>query len=170
MIFVTVGTHEIAFDRMLEAVGPLAELDDLVVQRGSSVISPPGARIVDFLPFAELHAFMREASVVVTHAGAGSVICALSVGKRPVVVPRLRRFAETVDDHQLSFGRKLAGARLVTCVEDLDTLPAAVRAATGAVAAAVRPDARLIEGLRSEIEGALVARAARRPGVVLPGR
>lgn len=167
MIFVTVGTHEIPFARMLAAVGALVEIDELVVQRGSATISLPGARVVDFLPFAELHGLMREAAVVVTHAGAGSVISALSVDKCPVVVPRLQRFGETVDDHQLSFGRKLAAAGLVTCVEDLERLPDAVRGVTEGHAADVRPDPRLIDELRSEIDDALLARAGRRPRAAL---
>jgi UDP-N-acetylglucosamine transferase subunit ALG13 len=53
----------------------------------------------------------------VTHAGVGSVIVALSAGKRPVVVPRRRSLGEAVDDHQLQLGRRFAEVGLVTMVE-----------------------------------------------------
>jgi UDP-N-acetylglucosamine transferase subunit ALG13 len=75
------------------------------------------------VPPEELHRLIREARVVVTHAGIGSVAAALDHGRRPVVVPRLRRFGEAVDDHQVFFARRLQAAGLVTVVEDLERLP-----------------------------------------------
>ena len=65
---------------------------------------------------------IRTARVVVTHAGVGSVMVSLANGKRPVVVPRRKAFAEAVDDHQLQLGRRFAEAGLVTLVEDPDGL------------------------------------------------
>ncbi|NUT54618.1 MAG: hypothetical protein HOQ03_01365, partial [Thermoleophilia bacterium] len=75
----------------------------------------------------------------VTHAGVGSVLVALANGKRPVVVPRLKAFGEAVDDHQLQLGRRFAAAGLVTLVEDLGALEAALAAEQPA--AAVAPSA-----------------------------
>jgi UDP-N-acetylglucosamine transferase subunit ALG13 len=126
MIFVTVGTHETPFDRLVDAARPLVEIDELVVQHGSSSVRVDGARTVDFLSFDELTDLVDSARLVVTHAGAGSVLVALAAGKRPVVVPRLHALGEAVDDHQLVFARHLAGAGLVTLVEDPDGLVDAV--------------------------------------------
>jgi UDP-N-acetylglucosamine transferase subunit ALG13 len=72
--------------------------------------------------FEQLVEYMRAASVVVTHAGVGSVAVALANGQRPVVVPRLQRYGEAVDDHQLMLGRRLAQNGLVTLVEEPETL------------------------------------------------
>ena len=58
-------------------------------------------------------------------------MAARAMGKRPVVVPRLRRFGEAVDDHQVNLARRLHAAGLVTLVEDLEDLPAAVADAHG---------------------------------------
>jgi UDP-N-acetylglucosamine transferase subunit ALG13 len=71
-------------------------------------------------------ATIRRARVVVTHAGVGSVMVSLANGKCPVVVPRLKSFAEAVDDHQLQLGRRFAAAGLVTLVEAPDGLAAAL--------------------------------------------
>lgn len=132
MILVTVGTHETPFDRLLRAVAPLVELDALMVQHGSSELRVPGATCVDFLPFTELAELVAGARVVVTHAGAGSVLVALAAGKRPVVMPRIHAFGEAVDDHQLVFARHLSGAGRITLVEDAAEMSAAVeRAGTG---------------------------------------
>lgn len=137
MIFVTVGTNEARFDRLLRAVAELPLEEELLVQHGhSSAPACPGAELVDFLSFEAMSEAVRRARIVVTHAGVGSVIVSLSNGKRPVVVPRLQAFCEAVDDHQLQLGRRFAAAELVTLVED----PAAL---AGALATEQQPSAIL---------------------------
>jgi beta-1,4-N-acetylglucosaminyltransferase len=126
MIFVTTGTNEAPFDRLVHASGLLTGRQAIVVQRGSSALQPRGVLCVDFLPFAELVKFIRRARVVVTHAGVGSVMVALANGKRPIVVPRLRRFGEAVDDHQVPLALRLQREGLVTVVEDPAQLPEAL--------------------------------------------
>ena len=126
MIFVSVGTNEARFDRLLRTVAELALEEEMLIQYGHSVrIERPNAKLVDFLPFEGMVDAIRAARVVVTHAGVGSVMVALANGKCPVVVPRRKAFAEAVDDHQLQLGRRFAGSCLVTLVED----PAALRQA-----------------------------------------
>ncbi len=78
------------------------------------------------LSYEQLVEDVCRARVVVCHAGVGSVLTALANDKRPIVVPRLQRYGEAVDDHQLAFGRRLAAAGLVTLVEDLGLLADAV--------------------------------------------
>jgi UDP-N-acetylglucosamine transferase subunit ALG13 len=125
MIFVSMGTSD-PFDRLLRAADRLSRGEELVVQCGTSPFRPADATCFDFLPFEGVLELMRDARVVVTHAGVGSIMAARTVGKRPIVVPRLRRFGEAVDDHQVGLGRRLHAAGLVTLVEDADELPAAV--------------------------------------------
>jgi UDP-N-acetylglucosamine transferase subunit ALG13 len=152
MILVTVGTNEAAFDRLLEAVAALQTSEELVVQYGSSAIRPPNAaRAFDFLLFDELVQEMQAARVVVTHAGIGSIMTALSCGRRPVVAARLESFGEAVDDHQLPVARRLEEAGLVTLVEDLDRLGEAVERAGEEVDVALGADARLVSELRDYI-------------------
>jgi UDP-N-acetylglucosamine transferase subunit ALG13 len=119
VIFVSVGTNEARFDRFLQAVAALTLAEEMVVQHGHSTrLGPPGARLVDFLRFEEMVEHIRSARVVVTHAGVGSVMVSLGNGKRPIVVPRRKAFAEAVDDHQLQLASRLARAGLVTLAED----------------------------------------------------
>lgn len=123
MIFVTVGTNEARFDRLLRAVAALPLDEPLVVQHGHSTATlVPNAERVDFLAFDDLARTIRRARAVVTHAGVGSVLVALANGRRPVVVPRLKAFGEAVDDHQRELGRRLADAGLLTLVEDPERL------------------------------------------------
>lgn len=156
MIFVTVGTNEAPFDRLLEAVQAVTASEEIVVQHGSSAIRPANAaRSYDFLPFDDLVAEMRSARVVVTHAGIGSIMTALSCGRRPVVAARLVAHREAVDDHQLPVARRLEAAGLVTLVEDLARLEAAVAEAGERVDVSLGADERLVSELRDYIRSAL---------------
>jgi beta-1,4-N-acetylglucosaminyltransferase len=124
MIFVTIGTSE-PFDRLLRAL-PKIDDEELIVQGGGSTSRPDRARWVEYVSFDELVELVRAARVVVTHAGVGTIMVALANGKHPVVVPRLKRFGEAVDDHQLELARRLDSAGYVTLVEDEADLPAAL--------------------------------------------
>jgi UDP-N-acetylglucosamine transferase subunit ALG13 len=152
MIFVTVGTNETRFDRLLRAVEDLGHGgEDVVVQAGASDVRPAGARCVDFLPFDAMVEHVDRARVVVTHAGVGSILLALSRGRRPVVVPRLHRFGEAVDDHQVPLARRLAGRGLVTLVEDPGSGLAEAVAADGSLTVQMT-STRLAEDLREAME------------------
>jgi UDP-N-acetylglucosamine transferase subunit ALG13 len=131
MIFVSVGTHETPFDRLLQAVSGLALDEELVVQHGLSPIRCDGATEFDYLPFDRVLEYVREARAIVTHAGVGSVMLALANEKRPIVMARRHRFGEAVDDHQVELAARLEAAGLVSVVEDTsdlaDTLAANAR-------------------------------------------
>ena len=131
MIFVSVGTHEAPFDRMLEAVHALELEEELIVQYGpSSVRSPkPGVEEHEYLPFDDVVANIRRARAVVMHAGVGSVMISLANGKRPIVLARRHQFGEHVDNHQVELARRMEAGGLVTFVEDGDELAQALNAA-----------------------------------------
>ncbi|MFC8619298.1 glycosyltransferase [Micromonospora purpureochromogenes] len=118
-IVVVLGTHDrFGFPRLLrrliEVLPPEAEV---LWQVGSTVIPrmPAGARRE--VPYAEMQQAMREADVVVTHAGAGSALAAIRSGHRAVFVPRRRRYGEHVDDHQVAMARELDRRGLVLACE-----------------------------------------------------
>ena len=153
MIFVTVGTNETPFDRLLRGVDEAGIEEELVVQYGSSDVRPRGARCVESVPFDELLDLARRADAVVAHAGVGSIVALLTIGKRPVVVPRLHRLGEAVDDHQLHFGRKLHEAGLVELVEDEKRLGEAIGRARDTRAVELSTDGALAAELRDYIQG-----------------
>lgn len=154
MIFVTVGTNEARFERLVQAAGRIPPGEELVIQTGHCRSAPDRARCVDFLSFEEMTEHARRARVVVCHAGVGSIMVALMAGRRPVVVPRRAALGEAVDDHQLPLARRMDAAGLVRLVEDPDDLPRAV-SEDGS-----RPPVRPGEGtaLARELHGYLSAR------------
>lgn len=110
MIFVSLGTHEQPFERALDLVADLARRDSVVVQHGATLPRPelPGVQWSTYLDWEPLCAYMRQADMVITHAGVGSAVTAIRAGKKPVLVPRLARYGEHVDDHQLQLAERLA--------------------------------------------------------------
>jgi beta-1,4-N-acetylglucosaminyltransferase len=161
MIFVTVGTNEARFDRLLRAVAELSIDEEVVVQHGhSSAIHSPRAEVFDFLTFESMVETIRGARIVVTHAGVGSVMVALANAKRPVVVPRRKSFGEAVDDHQLQLGRRFAEAGLVTLAETPDDLEMALGLAQEA-ATALPTTSSLAVDLRTFLENVIAPPLAR---------
>jgi UDP-N-acetylglucosamine transferase subunit ALG13 len=128
VIFATVGSTQIPFERFVRALEGLPG-ERLLVQHGP-VRPPAGARrAVDYMQFPDVIESMEQADAVVCHAGAGSILCAWRAGHTPVVVPRMKSFAETVDDHQVELSRALAAEGKVIAVEDLGQLGSRVASA-----------------------------------------
>ncbi|HET8734781.1 MAG TPA: glycosyltransferase [Anaeromyxobacteraceae bacterium] len=145
MIFAMTGTEVHPFPRFTRAIDELHRAgglgEEVFLQLGNSPEEPRHVPFERFLSFGEVVERVRAASVVVTHAGAGSTLVCLQQGKHPVVVPRLHRLGEMIDDHQVPFAARMAAAGLVTLVEDVAGLAAAIaaaRARTGPAAAVGR--------------------------------
>ena len=117
MIFVTVGTHEQPFNRLIECVDDLKKNgiinEEVVMQTGYSTYEPKYCRWQKLFSYQEMLKLVGEARIVITHGGPSSFIMPLQIGKTPIVVPRRHEFNEHVNDHQVSFSkakRKLRGA------------------------------------------------------------
>lgn len=151
MIFATVGSHPtFRFDRFLRALEALPP-GELVVQHGPGDPPANATRSAPWMSFAEIVEEMERATHVVSHAGVGTILCATRAGHVPVVLPRLSSFGETVDDHQLELGRRLARDGRLILVEDESRLAAAVAAAAPRGAAAGLQGSELIEAVRTEL-------------------
>ncbi len=102
MIFVTVGTHEQGFDRLVKAVDEL-NLEDVFVQIGYSKYIPKNSNYERFLSSDKFEEYMKSADIIITHGGPSTFMKAISLGKTPIVVPRQKKYQEHVNDHQLEF-------------------------------------------------------------------
>lgn len=131
VIFVTVGTHEQPFDRLVKAVDDLVASgvigEPVFVQTGYSTYEPRHCEWSRFVPASRMKELMAGADVVVTHGGPSSFIEALAAGKAPVVVPRRADLGEHVNDHQADFVRVVARQQggIVPCY-DVAKLPQAI--------------------------------------------
>lgn len=112
MIFVTVGTHEQPFDRLIRYMDKLKEnffiSEEMIMQTGFSTYEPRYCIFSNLYTYPEMMEKITDARIVITHGGPSSFIAALQVGKIPIVVPRQKRFGEHINDHQLDFSRIVA--------------------------------------------------------------
>lgn len=112
MIFVTVGTHEQQFNRLVEFVDRMKEngliSEEVIIQTGYSTYEPKFCRWQKTFPFEEMKRLIQEARIVITHGGPASFILPLQIGKIPIVVPRRKAFNEHVNDHQAEFATAVA--------------------------------------------------------------
>lgn len=111
MIFVTVGTHEQSFNRLIKEIDSLVGqkkiIEPVFIQIGYSTYIPHNVEYKRFLDYEEMETKIDCARVIITHGGPASFLNVLSKGKVPVVVPRLKKFNEHVNDHQMNFARQL---------------------------------------------------------------
>lgn len=107
MIFVTVGTHEQQFNRLIKYIDDLKKEgfieEDVIMQIGYSTYKPKYCKWKNLFPYQEMIKFVNDARIVITHGGPSSFIMPLQVGKTPIVVPRQKQFGEHVNNHQLEF-------------------------------------------------------------------
>ena len=107
MIFVTVGTHEQPFNRLVKKVDALVAngsiQEEVVMQTGFSTFKPEHCKWQKMMSFDEMQQNLKNARIVITHGGPSSFIEALQFGKVPIVVPRQERFHEHVNNHQVDF-------------------------------------------------------------------
>jgi UDP-N-acetylglucosamine transferase subunit ALG13 len=173
LIFVTVGNAVQGFNRLMEAVekanreGAFGE--DVLVQYGHSTVVPTGCRSRQFLAREEFRMLVWDASLIITHAGAGTIGQCIKAGKRPLVVPRLKAYGELVNDHQIELVRQLESLGRIYAVHNLQSLPDVVRLARslGARQAVSGTDSPVLCIVREYLE--IICKEHSRAGEVKPG-
>jgi len=120
VILVTVGLHGQPFERLVRAADGMAALtcEPVIIQRGVARYVPTHAAWFDAIPARQMEALIAQARVLVSHAGAGSVLAALRARVPLVLVARLRRWRESIDDHQLQLAEALARRGRVLVLSD----------------------------------------------------
>lgn len=127
MIFVTVGTHEQPFNRLVEYVDNLKKdgniAEEVIIQIGYSTYEPKYCKWQKLFPYQEMLMLVDKARIVITHGGPSSFIMPLQVGKTPIVVPRRHEFNEHVNNHQVSFVNAVADRMgTIIVVDNMDKL------------------------------------------------
>lgn len=130
MIFVTVGTHEQPFNRLIEEVDRLKKegiiTDEVFIQIGFSTYEPQYCDWKSIISYSEMEDHMANADIIITHGGPATFMGAIAKGKKPIVVPRLEKFGEHVNDHQIEFAiavqNRLSTIFTVTDISELEAL------------------------------------------------
>ena len=127
MIYVTVGTHEQQFNRLIQCVDELKGNgiieEEVVIQKGYCTYTPLFSEYKDMYSYDELQQKLKAARIVITHGGPSSFIQVLQTCKIPIVVPRSKNFKEHVNNHQLEFCRAVSERyHNIILVEDIADL------------------------------------------------
>lgn len=100
MIFVTLGTQDKKFQRLLDAVEKLNVHEKIIAQIGSTDFESNKMELHKFISKDEFDNYMKEASVIITHAGVGTIIEGLKLHKKMIVAARKKEYKEHVNNHQ----------------------------------------------------------------------
>ena len=124
MIFVTTGTQA-PFNRLVKVMDALAEElngEEVIVQASGVDFVTKNVKVVGFLHPKEYNRIFNEARLVISHAGMGSIVSALTKGKPIIVIPRKAALGEHRDDHQVDSARKMESLGYVPVAYDEEQL------------------------------------------------
>jgi len=153
MIYVSVGTMFLDFPRLILKMDEIAAAtgERIVIQTGMGDAIPIHCEYFDFRPREEVLSLQREARAVVCHAGIGTVSEVLTAKRPLIVVPRLKKYNEHMNDHQLDLARAVerrGWGRLILDVADLESACAAPPPAYSGYAPA---RAQLVDAVRTMV-------------------
>lgn len=156
MKFLTVGT-QLPFDRLVKHVDAWARARsaNVYAQVGPTEFEPRFITAVRRLEPRDFGVKMREATAVISHAGMGTILTALQLGKPIVVMPRLAKFKEHRNDHQLATAKQLIGRPGILVAmneEELASRLDALESMTAFEGVAERASGELIEAIRAFID------------------
>ena len=126
MVFVCTGTQVYQFNRLLKKIDELIEngtiKDEVFAQIGSSDYLPRNYKYKRFISHEEFMDLQETANLVISHGGTGALIGASRKSKNIIAVPRLAKYGEHVDDHQLQIVKVLEGEGYIRAAYDMDDL------------------------------------------------
>lgn len=133
MIFVCTGTQIFQFDRLTKKLDELVAdgtiSDKIFAQIGAAEYLPKNYEYKKFINKDEFAEYQRQADIVISHGGTGALVGASKLGKNIIAVPRLAKYNEHVDDHQLQVVHVLEKEGYVRAVYDIEDLGRVVKEA-----------------------------------------
>lgn len=126
MILVTVGSQKFQFNRLLENIDELIDkkiiTDKVFAQIGVSDYKPKNYEYTDFTTQDEFNKLLDESTIVITHAGTGVIVNAVKKEKKIIAIPRLAKYNEHVDDHQIQLIKQFEELNFIEPCYELDEL------------------------------------------------
>ncbi len=130
MIFITLGSQKFQFDRLLKKIDELIEnkviQDEVFAQIGYCTYIPKNFKSQQFLDRESFLKNMNKADLVMTHAGTGAIMSGLKAGKKVIAIPRLKKYGEHVDDHQVQIIEQFSEMGIIEPCYDVENLEKAI--------------------------------------------
>lgn len=126
MIFITLGSQKFQFNRLLKKIDELIEdgtiQEEVFAQIGASDYKPKHFGYIDFMNNGQFNEYEGKADMIITHGGTGAIIGAVKQGKKVIAVPRLSKFGEHVDDHQIQLLKQFDEMGIIESCYDVENL------------------------------------------------
>lgn len=126
MIFVTLGTQDKDFSRLLKAIEKVIDLgyikEEVIVQSGTTNFKSDKMKIYNLLSIDEFNNYIKKCDLLITHGGVGSILSGLKNGKKVIAAPRLKQFNEHENDHQVQIVDEFASLNYILKLDDFDKL------------------------------------------------
>lgn len=127
MILVLLGTQNKPFSRILKAISKEINngniKDKVIAQIGCTEFDDQNMELFDYKDKEELNKLIKKADVVITHGGVGTIIECLDYNKKIIAVPRLKKYKEHTNDHQLQIVEEFSKLGFIKALNDFDKLP-----------------------------------------------
>ena len=105
MIFVSVGTQDKSFTRLLELIDKEIDKgfikDEVIVQSGYTKYNSKNMKILDYVSKDDFNNYIKTCDLLITHGGVGTIFTGLENNKKVMVMPRLKEYKEHNNNHQL---------------------------------------------------------------------
>lgn len=126
MILVTLGTQDKSFKRLLNAVQKCIDdkviNEEVIVQTGCTKYNSKDMKIFDLMSQEQLDKYRKQARIIITHAGVGSILDSLKLDKKIIAAARLKKYHEHTNDHQLQILNNFANDGYIIKLENFDDL------------------------------------------------
>ena len=134
MILVTLGTQDKSFKRLLDAIQKEIDKgnikDKVIVQAGCTEYKSNDMEIFDLIDREKFADLIKECDLLITHGGVGSILTGLKNNKKVIAAPRLAKYKEHTNDHQLQIIEKFDNAGLIIPLYDFDNLETILKTIT----------------------------------------
>lgn len=132
MIFVTLGTQDKKFTRLLSEIDKLIDKkvisDEVIVQAGySSDYKSNNMKIFDLINKEEFDRIIKNTDLLITHGGVGAILTGLKYSKKIIAIPRLKKYNEHVNDHQLQIVENFNEEGYILGINDTKELEDAIK-------------------------------------------
>ena len=126
LIFVTLGTQDKSFKRLLDAIQKQIDLgnikDKVIVQAGFTKYESKDMEIFDLVNRDEFDKYMNDCDLLITHGGVGSIVGGLTHGKKVIAAARLKEYKEHTNDHQVQIIDVFSKDGYILKLDDFDKL------------------------------------------------
>ena len=131
MILVLLGTQNNSFHRLLEEIQKNIDneniQEEVVVQKGYTKFESKDMTLYNELPIEKFNELIQKADLVITHGGVGSIISSVTRGKKVIAVPRLKKYNEHVNDHQLDIIQTFDEMGYIIGIQEVQQLGEAIK-------------------------------------------